>query len=212
MPKDLEVRFALSALPPHLRDAASVYVLDPKIGYLLDRRGSNGFSCIVERTEWARAEFRNDIYTALCYDEEGSRNHLRVYMDTAAMRAKGMTAEAVKKEIAERFADNTYTAPKRMGLSYMLAPLMRTYPSPDPADKTVMTMSMPHHMIYAPNLTDKDIGGTSPPTPYPFIFEQGPQGYMILLLGAQEKAQVVEDSKGLLADLCKYRQILCLKG
>jgi hypothetical protein len=210
MPKDLEVRFALSALPPHLRNAATVYTLDPKAGYLLDRKGSNGFSCIVERTEWARAEFRSDLYTALCYDEEGSRNHLRVYMDTAAMRAKGVTAEAVKKEIAQRFAKKTYVAPTRMGLSYMLAPLMRTYPNPDLADNSVVTMSMPHHMIYAPNLTDKDIGGAPPPSPYPFIFEQGPQGYMILLLGEQEKAKLLGESKGLLADLCAYQRVLCL--
>jgi hypothetical protein len=210
MPKDLEVRFALSALPPHLRSEATVYVLDPATGYLLDRKGTNGLSCIVERTEWARAEFRNDIYTALCYDEEGSRNHLRVYMDTAAMRAKGMSAEAVKKEIARRFANKNYVAPKRMGLSYMVAPLMRTYPNPDASDHNVMTMSMPHHMIYAPNLTDRDIGGAPPPSPYPFIFEQGPQGYMILLLGEQEKAKVVADSKQLLADLCAYRSFLCL--
>src|SRR5258708_16565832 len=148
MPKDLEIRFALSALPPHLRDAATVYLLDPKSGYVLDHKGSNGFSCVVERTEWARAEFRSDIYTALCYDEEGSRNHLRVYMDTAAMRAKGMTADAVKKEITRRFADGTYTAPKRMGLSYMLAPLMLTYPNPNFAHNSEMTMSMPHYMIY----------------------------------------------------------------
>jgi hypothetical protein len=210
MPKDLEVRFALSALPPHLRDAATVLVLDPASGYVLDRKGSNGFSCIVERTEWARAQFRNDIFTALCYDEEGSRNHLRVYLDAAAMRAKGMSADAVKQEIARRFANKTYVAPKRMGLSYMLAPLMRTYPNPDLADNTVLTMSMPHHMIYAPNLTDKDIGGAPPPSPYPFIFEQGPQGYMILLLGEKEKAKVLEGSKGLMADLCSYRDFLCL--
>jgi hypothetical protein len=210
IPRDLEVRFALSALPPHLRDAATVYTLDPNTGYVLDRKGSNGLSCIVERTEWARAEFRNDIYTALCYDEEGSKNHLCVYMDTAAMRAKGMMAEAVKKEIAQRFTKKAYAAPKRMGLSYMLAPLMRTYPNPDLHDNTLMTMSMPHHMIYAPNLTDKDIGGAPPPSPYPFIFEQGPQGYMILLLGEMEKAKVLEDSKGLLADLCSYQKVLCL--
>ena len=122
MPKDLEVRFALSALPPHLRAGATVYVLDPAAGYAVDREGGNGFTCLVERTEWARVEFRNDIYTALCYDEEGSRNHLRVYIDTAAMRAKGMSADAVKKEIGRRFADNVYAAPKRMGLCYMVAP------------------------------------------------------------------------------------------
>jgi hypothetical protein len=212
MPEGLEIRFALSALPPHLRDAATVYVLDPAVGYVPARSGSNGFSCLVERTEWARAEFRNDIYTALCYDREGSRNHLRVYMDAAAMRAKGMSPQAVKEEISTRFANRTYVAPSRMGLSYMLAPLMRSYPNPDLKDNRVTTMSMPHHMIYAPNLTDADIGGAPPPSPYPFIFEQGPQGYMILLLGESEKARVLSDSKELLADLCAYRKVLCLSA
>ena len=31
MPRALEVRFALSALPPSLRDGATVYVLEPSI-------------------------------------------------------------------------------------------------------------------------------------------------------------------------------------
>jgi hypothetical protein len=32
MPAELETRFALSALPPALRDKATVYLLDPKKG------------------------------------------------------------------------------------------------------------------------------------------------------------------------------------
>jgi hypothetical protein len=52
--------------------------------------------------------------------------------------------------------------------------------------------------------------GGRPPSPYPFIFEQGPQGYMILLLGEKERAKVLEGSKGLMADLCSYRDFLCL--
>jgi hypothetical protein len=36
----------------------------------------------------------------------------------------------------------------------MLAPLMRTYMSLDPGDKTIMPMVMPHVMCYAPNVTD----------------------------------------------------------
>ena len=210
MPKQLEVRFALSALPPHLRDVATVYVLDPQAGYVLDTSGTNGSSCIVERTEWARVDFRSDIYTALCYDEEESKNQLRVYMDTASMRAKGMSPDQVKSAIAARFSEGTYAAPKRAGLSYMLAPIMRTYPSPDVSDRTVNTWSMPLFMIYAPTVTDKDIGGARPPSQFPFIFEQGPQGYMIFMLGQQEAQKLVSDPKNLLSDLCAYRSILCL--
>jgi hypothetical protein len=210
MPLELETRFALSALPPHLRDQAGVYILEPKKGYSLHRKGSNGFACAVERTEWIKADYRNDIYTALCYDAEGTKNHLQVWLDAGNLRAKGLTAEALKKEIEKRFRNKTYRAPAKSGLSYMIAPLMRTYPSPDPADKTVATMSMPHFMFYAPNLTDKDIGGFPPPSPYPFIFEQGPHGYIIHLVGEAERAKLVADQKDLVDALCEYRSALCL--
>ena len=50
LPRDLEVQLALSALPPHLRDAATVYVLNPARGFEVARRGTNGFHAFVART------------------------------------------------------------------------------------------------------------------------------------------------------------------
>jgi len=198
-------------LPPHLRDAASVYLLDPAQGYVPSKQGTNGFTCIVERTEWNREDFKNDVYTPLCYDAEGTKIHLKVYMDVAQLRAKGMSATDVKKEVERRFKSKIYGAPTKRGLSYMVAPIMRTYPNPNPADKTVVTMSMPHVMYYAPGVSQKDIGAAPPPSPYPFILDEGPHGYMIQLIGATETAKILADQHSLLADLCAYRSSLCLK-
>jgi hypothetical protein len=39
-----EIQLALSSLPPHLRDNATVYVLNPDKGFEVARKGSNGFS------------------------------------------------------------------------------------------------------------------------------------------------------------------------
>jgi hypothetical protein len=50
------------------------------------------------------------------------------------------------EEITRRFARGVYTPPERAGVSYMLAPLMRTHASPIAADKTILTMVMPHVM------------------------------------------------------------------
>ena len=55
MPRDLEIDYALSALPPHLRDGATVYVLNPKKGYEKIREGDNGFHAYVLRTAARRA-------------------------------------------------------------------------------------------------------------------------------------------------------------
>ncbi len=51
MPVDLETDFALSSLPPHLREQATVYLLDPAKGYYISKQGTNGFPAMVIRTE-----------------------------------------------------------------------------------------------------------------------------------------------------------------
>ncbi len=50
LPKDLEIELALSALPEGLQDATSIYIRDPRKGFVLHREGSNGFATFVART------------------------------------------------------------------------------------------------------------------------------------------------------------------
>ena len=216
MPAPLETRLALSALPPALRSEASVYLLDPKIGYRLSRRGRSALSCLVERTQWEWGELRDDVYVPLCYDAVGTRAHLKVIMDTAALRAQGMSGPAVKAEIERRYESGTYKAPASAGLSYMVAPLMRTN---SPPDMKVHTMSMPHLMFYAPGLANEDIGAKPELADlaslrWPFIDRQGraEQSYMIQLVGEAEAAKILADERPLLDELCAYRDLLCLHG
>ncbi len=210
MPAKLETRFALSALPPVLRDQATVYLLDPKKGYRLSRQGTSGVACLVERTLWELADFRNNHYVPLCYDAVGTKAHLKVIMDTATLRAQGMSPDALKAEIEKRYKNKTYQAPEKAGLSYMVAPVMRTI---GPPDLNVHTMAMPHVMFYAPNMTNEDIGAVpNSSLLYPFIFKEGiaEQSFMIQLIGEAEKAKIMADEKTLLDDLCAYRDVLCL--
>jgi hypothetical protein len=214
MPPQLETRFALSALPPAIRDSASVYLLDPATGYRLSRRGTSGIACLVERTVWELADFRNDIYIPLCYDAAGVETYLKVIMDTAALRAKGMSPNALKVEVEHRYRTMTYRAPVKAGLSYMVGPVMRTV---GPPDMKVHTMAMPHLMFYAPGITNEDIGATPDlrvpsSLQYPFIDKQGnaEQSYIIQMLGAAELAKILADEKALIDDLCRHRKLLCL--
>ncbi|MDE2365966.1 MAG: hypothetical protein KGM95_03415 [Betaproteobacteria bacterium] len=212
MPHDLEVRFALSALPKALREKASVYVLDPATGYVLDRQGTNAQTCLVERTDWQREDYADDVYTAICYDPAGMKSQGQVWLDVAELRAKGTPPAEAKKIIERRFLDGTYKAPERAGVSYMAAPLMRGYASFDLGKKEKRTIVMPHVMYYAPNLTDADFGGIRPPSPFPFILEQGPHGYFIQQLGEKEAREIVNAESSLVRDLCAYRSFLCIKN
>lgn len=214
MPEALETRFALSAAPAALRERATVYLLDPEKGYRLSRTGTNGVACLVERTAWELADFRDDIYIPLCYDAVGTKTYLQVIMDAAALRAQGIGADALKAEIEGRYSNKTYTVPTNPGLSYMVGPVMRTI---GPPDLKVHTMAMPHLMFYAPGVTNSDIGAApdlADPSSlrYPFIDRQGidEQSYMIQLIGETEKARILADEKTLIDDLCAYRDVLCL--
>lgn len=209
MPRELELQYAVSALPPHLRSNATTYVLDPEKGYQLAHTGSNGFSCIVERTEWERADFRNDVYAAMCFDPEGSKNILPVWMDAARLRAEGkLTAEEIREKINEGLKNGHYRLPSRSVVSYMIEPLMRTYPSAPPVNKEVVTMNMPHYMFYAPNVTNEDIGAIFN-SEYPFIMSTGGHNYIILLVGDAEREKINQESQDLVKKLCAYKSFFC---
>jgi hypothetical protein len=213
MPVDLETDYALSALPPHLRNDATVYLLDPQKGFYIGRQGTNGFICFVSRTEWEWEEFRKDLATPISYDAEGARSIFPIYQDVASMRASGKYNPAqIKDSIKNRILKGVYKAPARPGISYMLSPLMRVYPGM-PDNKNIITVSAPHYMIYAPYVANEDLG-FKPGLPGPVlnspdqqIFgEHGaPYGYIIMLASEKETAIIVRNGQELMRRLSAYK-------
>jgi hypothetical protein len=216
LPKDLELELAATALPSHLRDDASLYSLDPASGYELVREGTNGFHAFVARTDhgaflgdWPYV-YRDDILVPISFDDAGSKSHMQVYFDVAAARAQGMPAEELKALINERFDSGYYGAPERPGISYMLAPIVRGYQTAEEHDR-VVTFSLPHHMTYAPGLTNDAIhGGFS--LKQPFVLYQTPHahGLLIHIAGEKEREQIREENAKLLERLCALKDEFCL--
>src|SRR3989337_3868497 len=124
LPRDLEIQLALSALPPHLRDNATVYILNPDKGFEVARRGTNGFHAFVARTgddafrgSWPLTEYRDDILYPISFDKAGSKAQMRVFFDVAEMQAKGTPPGELKKIIKDRYKTGYYKAPERSGVS-----------------------------------------------------------------------------------------------
>ena len=144
LPQDLEIQLALSALPPHLRDNATVYVLNPDKGFEVARKGTNEFHAFVARTgddafrgSWPLTEYRDDILYPISFDKAGSKAQMRVFFDAAEMQAKGTPPGELKKIIKDRYKAGLYKAPERAGISYMLSPILRTYFNPEESDRVV---------------------------------------------------------------------------
>ena len=231
LPRDLEVQLALSALPPHLRDHATVHALNTDKGFEAARRGTNGFHALVARTgddafrgTWPLKVYRDDILYPISFDEAGAKAQMRVFFDAAEMQAKGTPPEELKRIIQDRYRTRYYKAPERAGVSYMLSPILRTYVNPDETD-SVATASIPHVMYYAPNVSNVDVGGAIPTseqlryfsehgrwshTPDPFLILHGPHGYMVHFHGVTERDAITKEYEGMLARLCEIKSEWCL--
>lgn len=208
-PRDLETTLALSAAPPYLRSDATVYVLDPAQGYVLAKKGSNGFTCYVQRTDYTRAYFRQDYVVPECQDAEGSRTIAPVEFEVERLRAEGKLSPAdIGHVVAEGFRVGVYHSPSRPGIAYMLAPVAQL--NGGPGALATLPMNMPHVMFFAPNLSSGDVGGGPLMGPFPYIVHSGPMAYMIVNIGETEKARINRESRSLLSQACAYRAYLCL--
>jgi hypothetical protein len=216
LPRDLEMQLALSALPPHLRDDATVYILNPAKGFEVARKGSNGFQAFVARTgddafkgTWPLTKYRDDILYPISFDKAGAKAQMQVFFDVAEMQAKGTPPGELKKIIKDRYKTGYYKAPERAGISYMLSPVLRTYVNPEESD-SVVTANLPHVMYYAPDVSNEDIGAGKLGGMYPFVILHGHHGYMIQLLGLTERAAINKEYEEMLARLCKIKDAWCL--
>lgn len=231
LPRALETQLALSALPPQLRDNATVYVLNPRTGFEVAHQGTNGFYALVARTgddtfrgTWPLQAYRDDILYPISFDAAGAKSNMRIFLDAAAMQAQGTPPAKLKQVMQARLQAGYYKPPDRAGVSYMLSPILRTYVNPDQNDD-VVTSNIPHVMYYAPNVSNQDIGGAFPPpdqvayyiqhgrwqqNPYPFIILHGPHGYMVQFRDASQRDAITRQYQPILAQLCQIKTQWCL--
>jgi hypothetical protein len=163
-----EVALALAALPETLRGNASVYVLG-KSGYRRVREGTSGLSCLVERS-------RPDTMEPICWDREGTESILPLVLAKAEWRAAGASDDEVKRRTDAGFASGKFRAPRRGGVSYMLSTENYVFAG----DRVIKYH--PHVMIYAPYVTNADIGATGKDPFAPWVLNEGtPHAYIIVV-------------------------------
>ena len=155
VPRERQIALAESAAPPEVSSKATIYVLGLK-GHEKVREGTNGFSCFVGR------HFVKPTETTVepaCFDAEGSRTLLLVYLLGEELRAAGKSEADIKADVANGYKEGRYQYPSKPGFLYMMSSENRLGPT---SDKSTGIFP-PHLMFYAPNMTTKDIGFDSQP-------------------------------------------------
>jgi hypothetical protein len=155
VPRERQIALAESAAPAEVSSQATIYILGVK-GYEKAREGTNGFSCFVGR------HFVKSTETTVepsCFDAEGSRTLLQVYMHGEELRSSGKSEPEIKEDATNGYKEGRYAYPSKPGFLYMMSTQNRLGPTRDHG-----TASFPPHlMFYAPNMTTKDIGFDSQP-------------------------------------------------
>lgn len=152
-PEAVEIELALSGAPSHLREAAAVYVYGAK-GFNKVRDGSNGFACLLNRDGFL---YGGTAFKPTCWDPEGASSYVPVMLRVGALLAAGKTADEVNADISAGFRAGTFHRPARTGIAYMIAGDVELAPG---SGKVTKTQFPGHYMIYAPGVTNADVGYT----------------------------------------------------
>jgi hypothetical protein len=181
MPRDQQIALAESAAPAEVSSKATVYVLGPK-GYEKAREGTNGFSCFVGRHFVKPAE---TTIEPQCFDAEGSRTLLLVYMHGEELRTNGKSEVEIKADIANGYKEGRYQYPSKPGFLYMMSSWNRLRAIPEHGTG----IFPPHLMFYAPNMTTKDIGFDAQPNlDYLGMTHPGAGDNLIVVIPAASKS------------------------
>jgi hypothetical protein len=189
LPREQEIELAVSAAPVHLRRDATVYVFG-KGGYEKARTGTNGFTCLVNRDG---AQSGDETLRPTCWDMEGGRTIVPVMLRVGELLAEGRSAAEIKRDIEAGFSAGKFQEPRKTGIAYMLSGDVKKFDTK--TGKVVALDFPPHYMIYAPGLTNADIGMTKEGyeinSSLPAIYSGysgGPHTTYIIILAARPQA------------------------
>ncbi|HEY1646673.1 MAG TPA: hypothetical protein VGF96_01730 [Terracidiphilus sp.] len=119
-----EIALARSAAPASISDKAEVMVLR-RDGYATAVKGSNGFTCIVERS-WAKASDESDFWNPkmrapICFNPQAAQTFLRIFLMKTELALKGKSKTEIAATIASALDKKELPALEPGAMCYMMS-------------------------------------------------------------------------------------------
>jgi hypothetical protein len=122
--REAEISLARSAAPAAISDQATVLVL-ARHGYEVAIKGSNGFTCVVERSwmsPFDHSEFWNPkIRGPICYNPPAARTILPFTMKRTELVLAGLSKAQINERIQAIVANKELPMPEPGAMSYMMS-------------------------------------------------------------------------------------------
>lgn len=187
--QNCEEALALSALPKKLRSQASVHVLKSE-GFIKTIHSEGGYNCLVERNH-------AESIIPQCVTPSGSDNIFPALKFRTLKTRQGHTADEINQMFEEAVLTKKFVVPDQPGINYMMSAFNHIYVEKRQSFRDVG----PHIMVFAPHVTDEDIGGSihmaMKNKGYPFVGQSGAHGYIISMVEhASDSQQVLSACDG----------------
>ena len=138
-----EIALARTAAPGNISDSATVIVLT-KSGFVEAVHGTNGFTCMVQRSFFAGFSDPNFWYaenrSPLCINPPAVRTVLPEILKRGEWIMAGLSAKEVAKRTKDGYASHAFPMPAPGAMAYMLSPEQILAPT--------MPHWVPHLMFY----------------------------------------------------------------
>lgn len=162
LPRELETALARSAAPASVSASARVLVF-ADTGFVAAEAGSNGVTCIVNRSWPASLEPH-------CFDSEAAETILPIEIARTMLYHRGRSEADADREIADGLASGRFRLPRRPAMSYMMSEGQVLVDD----DGKMVGRWRPHIMIYYPYLKSSDVGfGSTPDMKVGMVSESG---------------------------------------
>ena len=163
LPPGSEIALARSAAPAAISDKATVLTLDSQ-GYQTAVRGTNGFTCLVERA-WMQPSDTHDFWNpkfrgAVCYNAAASRSVLEYTFRRTKYALAGDSKEKILEKVRAAAARNELPAPEPGAMSFMM--------SKDGYLGDGVGHWHPHLMFHVPKVASASWGANLPGSPVVF--------------------------------------------
>jgi hypothetical protein len=177
MPAGAEIALARSAAPAAISEKATVLTLDSR-GYQTAVRGTNGFTCLVERSWLAPFEspdfWNPKIRAPICYNPAASASVLVYTLRRTKLALAGDSRARIHDEVRAAVARNAFPSPAPGAMSFMM--------SKDGYLSDADGHWHPHLMFHVPKVAGASWGANLPGSPVVLDDREVPEPQTIFMV------------------------------
>jgi hypothetical protein len=190
MSRDDEVALARSAAPANISRRATIKVLTES-GYAVERKGDNGFVCMVMRG-WAAPtytpdQFRDLVYdptvrAPICFDAGAALMVMPYYELRSKLAMEGHTPDQIAQRVEAAYARGELRRRDGVSFAYMWSGNQHLGPG--------IGHWHPHMMVFSPYYKNAMLGGNEFGTPLPIVTDDGGTPFAVVVIPVDDKLAI----------------------